>query len=88
MQEWERLIFKERIHQYQLKKKWTEGEAHPLLKDPYVGLDDAEKLPEGLMESLTSADIKCNARRNQEAAIKNGTVPEGVIIDQIIGEEE
>ena len=88
LQEWERLIFKERIHQYQLKKKWTEGEAHPLLKDPYVGLDDAEKLPEGLMESLTSADIKCNARRNQEAAIKNGTVPEGVIIDQIIGEEE
>ena len=60
--------------------------AHPLLEDPYAGLDDPTKLPEGLMESLTSADIKCNARRNQEQAIKAGQVPAGVIVDQIIEE--
>jgi len=40
------------------------------------------------MESLTSADIKCNARRNQEAIIKAGKVPEGIIVDQIIEEEK
>ena len=88
LQEWERLIFKERIHQYQLKQRWVHKEAHPLLDDPYVGLDDATKLPDGLMDSLTSADLKCNARRNQETAIKNGTVPEGIVVDQIITEEE
>ena len=87
LQEWERLIFKERIHQYQLKQRWTKGENHPVLDDPYAGLDDPSKLPEGLMESLTIADLKCNARRNQENAIKNGTVPPGVVVDQIIGED-
>jgi hypothetical protein len=40
------------------------------------------------MESLTSADLKCNARRNQEAVIKAGKVPAGVIVDQIITEED
>ena len=88
LQEWERLIFKERIHQYQLKQRWVHKEAHPLLDDPYAGLDDPTKLPEGLMDSLTSADLKCNARRNQETAIKNGTVPEGIVVDQIIEVEK
>lgn len=88
LQEMERLIMKERIHQYQLKVRWKEGEAHPLLDDPYAGLDNPDLLPEGFKESLTTADIKSNARRNQENAIKNGTVPEGVVPDMIIKEEE
>jgi hypothetical protein len=88
LQEWERLIFKERIHQYQLKQQWKDKVAHPLLENPYAGVDNPEELPEGLMESLTSADIKCNARRNQEAAIKAGNVPAGVVVDQIITEED
>lgn len=88
LQEMEALIMKERIHQYQLKTRWRLGEAHPLLDDPYTGLDDESKLPEGFKESLTTADIKSNARRNQENAIKEGRVPEGVVVDMIIKEEE
>lgn len=84
LQEMERLIMKERIHQYQLKKRWKEGEAHPLLEDPYAGLDNPDLLPEGFLESLTSADMKSNSRRNQENAIKEGKVPEGVVVDMII----
>jgi len=84
----EALIMKERIHQYQLKTRWRLGEAHPLLENPYTGLDDDSKLPEGFKESLTTADIKSNARRNQENAIKEGRVPEGVVVDMIIKEEE
>ena len=81
LKEMERLIIKERIHQYQLKERWKEGEAHPVLDDPYVGLDNPDLLPAGFKESLTTADIKSNARRNQENAIKEGRVPEGVVID-------
>ena len=81
LKEMERLIIKERIHQYQLKERWKEGEAHPVLDDPYVGLDNPDLLPAGFKESLTTADIKSNARRNQENAIKEGKVPEGVVID-------
>ena len=88
LQEMEALIMKERIHQYQLKTRWRLGEAHPLLENPYTGLDDDSKLPEGFKESLTTADIKSNARRNQENAIKEGRVPEGVVVDMIIKEEE
>jgi predicted 2-oxoglutarate/Fe(II)-dependent dioxygenase YbiX len=87
LQEMEALIMKERIHQYQLKNRWRLGEAHPLLEDPYTGLDDDSKLPEGFKESLTTADMKSNARRNQENAVKEGRVPEGVINDMIIKEE-
>ena len=87
LQEMEALIMKERIHQYQLKNRWRLGEAHPLLDDPYTGLDDESKLPEGFKESLTTADMKSNARRNQENAVKEGRVPEGVINDMIIKEE-
>lgn len=81
LKEMERLIIKERIHQYQLKERWKEGEAHPVLDDPYVGLDNPDFLPAGFKESLTTADIKSNARRNQENAIKEGRVPEGVVVD-------
>ena len=81
LKEMERLIIKERIHQYQLKERWKEGEAHPVLDDPYVGLDNPDLLPAGFKESLTTADIKSNARRNQENAIKEGRVPEGVVVD-------
>ena len=88
LQQMEALILKERIHQYQLKQRWRLGEAHPLLDDPYTGLDDDSKLPEGFRESLTTADIKSNARRNQENAIKEGRVPEGVVVDMIIKEDE
>lgn len=84
LQEMERLIMKERIHQYQLKQRWKNGEAHPLLDDPYAGLDNPDLLPEGFKESLTSADMKSNSRRNQENAIKEGRVPEGVVVDMII----
>ena len=88
LQQMEKMILKERIHQYQLKTQWKDGVAHPLLEDPYAGLDDDSKLPEGFKESLTTADIKSNARRNQENAVKEGRVPEGVINDMIITEEE
>jgi len=88
LQEMERMILKERIHQYQLKTRWRLGEAHPLLDDPYTGVNDDSKLPEGFKESLTVADIKSNARRNQENAIKEGRVPAGVVVDMIIKEEE
>jgi predicted 2-oxoglutarate/Fe(II)-dependent dioxygenase YbiX len=88
LQEMERMILKERIHQYQLKRQWTLGEAHPLLEDPYAGLDDDSKLPEGFKESLTIGDMKSNARRNQENAVKEGRVPEGVVNDMIISQEE
>lgn len=88
LQQMEKMILKERIHQYQLKTQWKDGIAHPLLEDPYAGLDDDSKLPEGFKESLTTADIKSNARRNQENAVKEGRVPEGVINDMIITEEE
>lgn len=88
LQDMERMILKERIHQYQLKTRWRLGEAHPLLDDPYTGVDDDSKLPEGFKESLTVADIKSNARRNQENAIKEGRVPAGVVVDMIIKEEE
>lgn len=88
LQEMEKMILKERIHQYQLKTRWRLGEAHPLLDDPYAGLNDDSLLPEGFKESLTTADIKSNARRNQEIAVKEGRVPEGVINDMIILEEE
>ena len=88
LQEMERMILKERIHQYQLKTQWKDGVAHPLLEDPYAGVDDESKLPPGFKESLTTADIKSNARRNQENAVKEGRVPEGVINDMIIKEEE
>jgi hypothetical protein len=88
LQELERKIMKERIHQYQLKQRWKLGEAHPILEDPYVGLDDSSKLPKGFSDSLTSADIKSNARKNQERAIKEGRVPQGIIVDMILSEDD
>jgi hypothetical protein len=79
--EMERLIMKERIHQYRLKERWKLGEAHPLLDDPYAGLDNPDLLPPGFLETQTAGQMKSNARRNQENAIKEGRVPEGVIVD-------
>ena len=87
LKELEKMILRERVHQYQLKERWKFQEAHPILDDPYMGVDkyiyedDPSGLPEGFSESLTKRDMKSNARRNQENAIRENRVPPGVIMD-------
>jgi predicted 2-oxoglutarate/Fe(II)-dependent dioxygenase YbiX len=88
LQEMESLIFKERILQDKLKSKWkdkilepfendAEGTRKFLGSDPYEMTDDVD---------LSNVQLKSNARRNQENAIKEGTVPEGIVVDLIIKE--
>lgn len=94
LKELERMILRERVHQYQLKERWKFKEAHPILEDPYMGVDeyinndDPSGLPQGFLDSLTKRDMKSNARRNQENAIKNGTVPPGAVVDMVFDPNE
>jgi predicted 2-oxoglutarate/Fe(II)-dependent dioxygenase YbiX len=88
LQEMEHMIAKERILQGKLKKRWKNLEVEPE-NNTYEGtIEWLGSEPYEVVEELglTKDQLKSNARRNQENAIKEGRVPAGAVNDMILEE--